>query len=378
MQGGFLTLGAYFVNLTIGTPGVNFTVLVDTGSSNTAVPSVDCQYTCGNASTNTLYNPAMSSSSKAIYCNSATCLNCNPDGGACVFGQPFCSQIRPNNCGFGVSYGGGSSGIYGSYEQDIICLGGSSGLCAMSSLGMISDSIYFGEQGILGLASDFNACNPSCVPTLMDDLLSQSQIQQNILGMCLTPTNGGVMDMGFIDSTRYQGNLTWIPQSMNRWYNFHILDVQVGSTSLGLPSFIYWTTNDVIGSFVDSGTSVILMGPAIWNTLTQVFQDNYCDLTGICGNNTLFDGNCFSSSQINPSDFPPVNFITMDQDQNQVTLSVTGQSYLLPVGDLYCLGMGQAVSLGIILGDVFLQEYYVAYDRQNTRLGFAPVANCEF
>jgi len=350
---------------------------VDTGSSNTAVPSVDCG-NCGQ--TTTLYNPDHSSSSAPFPCQAPACLKCNLQGqGACLFGESYCSTARPNNCGFGVTYGGGSSAIFGSYQYDLLCLGGSGDLCAKSSLGMMSDSIYFGDLGILGLASDFNACNPTCVPTLMDDLLAQNQISQNILGMCLTGMNGGIMDMGFVDESRFSGQITWIPQSINRWYNFHILDIQVGGHSLGLPSFVYWTTNDVIGSFVDSGTSVILMGPAIWETLTNVFQEYYCSLPGVCGNTNLFDGNCVNSSSIEPfiSQFPSVDFITKDQSGATVSLGVSPEAYLLQVGDLYCLGMGQAVSLGVILGDVFLQQYYTVYDRENTRLGFAPVVNCD-
>jgi len=366
MSGGYITLGAYFINLAIGTPPVNFSVLVDTGSSNTAVPSVDCKTTCGNT---IKYNPLNSKSSSPVLCNSAECLKCNLDSSnECLFGQPFCSSVRPSDCGFGISYGGGSSALYGSYQTDLLCLGD---LCATSTLGMISEGIFFGDLGILGLASDNNACNPSCVPTLMDDLLSSGVMSQNILGMCLTPTQGGVLDMGFIDNTRFQGNLTWIPLSVDDWYNMAILDVQIGPHSINLPSFMYGVTNDVIGSFVDSGTSVILMGPAIFESFTNVFQTYFCHLPGICGSQTFFNGMCFNTSQINPDAYPYVSFLVNDQEGFEIELEVSPHSYLMQTGNVYCLGIAPAVSLGIILGDVFLSGFYTAYDRANSRLGFA-------
>jgi len=43
--------------------------------------------------------------------------------------------------------------------------------------------INFGDLGILGLASDFNACNPSCVPTFMDDLVGSGKVKNNLLGI---------------------------------------------------------------------------------------------------------------------------------------------------------------------------------------------------
>jgi len=377
MSGGYLTTGAYFVNLTVGIPPVNFTVLVDTGSSNTAIPSVDCM-SCSNT---TLYNPDLSSTGFPILCGSPTCLKCNPEDNAqgCVFGSPYCSSVRPQNCGFGISYGGGSSMLYGAYESELLCLGGSletGGICAFTSLGMISDPIFFGNMGILGLSSDFNACNPSCVPTIVDELIASSQISENIIGMCLTGSDGGVMDMGFVDSTRYKAPFSWIPQSVDRWYNMHILDVQVGGHSLNLPSFIYWTTNDVIGSFIDSGTSVILMGPAIQESFISVYQENYSSLPGISGNQSLLYGGCYNTSMINPSQYPTLDFLVNDENNQMVTLSVPPQVYLVLVEGSYCMGVGSAIGVGLVLGDVFLESFYVAYNRANHRIGFAPVTDC--
>jgi hypothetical protein len=294
-------------------------------------------------------------------------------------------MVRPQQCGFGITYGGGSSALYGSYQQELLCLGGSQedgGLCTQSNLGMISDSIFFGTVGILGLASDFNACNPSCVPTIVDDLLSSSQISQNIIGMCLTGMNGGIMDLGFVDTSRFSGDLVWVPQSMDRWYNMHVLDIVFnggGSEiySLNLPSFMYWTTNDVIGSFIDSGTGVILMGPAIFQAFTTVFQSHYCSLPGVCGNETWFTGNCFPQSDVNPADFPTINFVVKNLDNDEIQLPVSPEIYLAPAGDYYCMGVGTAIGVGLVLGDVFLESFYTVYDRENMRLGFAPVLNCD-
>lgn len=98
------------------------------------------------------------------------------------------------------------------------------------------------------------------------------------------------MMFGGADATKYTGSLTWLPQTQNRWcvwgdivvvapppcslpsqvdaahtasasscvscvlcvsptyrYNVALLDVSVGTFSLGLPSFVYGYDNDAIG-----------------------------------------------------------------------------------------------------------------------------------
>ena len=58
------------------------------------------------------------------------------------------------------------------------------------------------------------------------------------------------------------------------------------------------------------------------------------------------------------------------------TLTVPPTSYLGLQAGQYCFGIDVAVGVGMILGDVVMENYYVVFDKTNSRLGFAPVAKC--
>lgn len=177
----------------------------------------------------------------------------------CVFGEPFCaddglcgfgneikkyqrysSRLRAHSPAAGITYGGGSSALYGSYVEEQVCLGGQ---CGRVSLGMIRDQYLFQTNfnststfyGILGLAYPFNACNPSCTTPIYEDIANQLGTP-NVFGMCLTGANGGVMDMGYlrtnkqkcykayscaryIDESKFTGSLQWVPVVNRRWYH---------------------------------------------------------------------------------------------------------------------------------------------------------------
>lgn len=53
---------------------------------------------------------------------------------------------------------------------------------------------------------------------------------------------------------------------------FPTADVKVDSVSIGLPPFVYSYTNDQIGSFIDSGTGVFLLGPQAYASFVDTFQ----------------------------------------------------------------------------------------------------------
>eukprot|EP01089_Gocevia_fonbrunei_P003671 TRINITY_DN1362_c0_g2_i1.p1 TRINITY_DN1362_c0_g2~~TRINITY_DN1362_c0_g2_i1.p1 ORF type:complete len:433 (-),score=68.23 TRINITY_DN1362_c0_g2_i1:918-2216(-) len=380
MSGGYLTLGAYFTNVTIGYPPQEFSLLVDTGSSNTAVPLSNCT-SCG---TGPFYYPYKSSIAQDITCSSPTCLKCVPEGlvsNKCVFGKPICTES--GNCAFGITYGGGSSALYGAYYSDMLCIGP---ICGMVSIGGITDQYFFQTNfnstnfyGILGLAYPFNACNPSCTTPVFEDMANQTNMP-NIVGMCITGTEGGVMDMGFIDSTKYKGDLQYAPVITQRWYDIELLDVFVGTTSLGLRPFMYTTTNDVIGSFVDSGTSIILTSPGIFAQLTNVFMSKYSHLPGVSTTGFFAPGginSCISQQQMgnNLKNFPNLNWVVAGTNGN-ITLTTPPSQYLLYEAGMYCLGIQGSTALGVVLGNVFMENYYIVFDRANNQLGFAELSQC--
>ena len=76
-----------------------------------------------------------------------------------------------------------------------------------------------------------NACNPSCTIPIFDDIVLQNPGLPNLFSICLTPENGGVLDLGLIDSKKYSSPLTYIPVIDERWYNIDVQDILVGGIS---------------------------------------------------------------------------------------------------------------------------------------------------
>jgi len=382
IYGGLLSLGAYYLPIGLGTPAVQFNVLFDTGSSNLAIPGPNCG-TCG---TGQVYSPANSSTSASVLCNSNACRSCTITGGQsnCLYGQPYCSTSTPGVCGEGISYGGGSSFLTGALYTDTVTLPGDVMVKDASVIAIdfsVPTASFSSDpfDGIIGFAYDTNACNPTCVPSIWTSLVQNNKFD-DIFGLCLNASSGGEVDLGYVDTTKFYGQLSWVPVVQQRWYNMALLDVMVGGVSAGLPAIVYSYLNDQIGTFIDSGTSIILFGPVIFAAFQAVWQSNYCSLPGVCGQNhpLLFDGDCLTQQQMGNSlaSFPAVNFIFSGQNNDQVSLTVPPSAYMMLANGQYCFGFAQVPGISAVLGDVFMENFYMVHDRVNDRVGFAPITNC--
>ena len=117
-------------------------------------------------------------------------------------------------------------------------------------------------------------------------------------------------------------------------------------------------------------------------------------LKGVCSGGNIFLGDCVALSESDIAQYPPIVF----SFQGGISLPLPPQYYLVRgyCTDLsyYALAIGpEPVYDGTILGDTFMQAYECVFDRavrfyfplffiythfhlQNSRMGFAPVANC--
>jgi len=59
-----------------------------------------------------------------------------------------------------------------------------------------------------------------------------------------------------------------------------------------------------------------------------------------------------------------------------VSLPVPPQSYFFHQQGQYCFAVQSVIGIGVVLGDAFMENFYIAHDRANNRVGFAPVAKC--
>jgi len=350
--------GAYFLNITVG--GNTFDVLLDTGSSNLVLPSLP-------------------DSSSVIECGTSDCNNCIPSNArtaraseyTCSFGPPICNT--DNSCAFQISYGGGALQSNGTLYSDKVCI--SPDLCTSSIFGLSADPPSSG--GLIGFASDYNSCNPTCVSTPFENLV-QAGLTNNTFGLCLNATNGGLLDIGEIVSTRYSGEISYVPMEVDRWYNLNILDIIIGNTSIGVNPIAYKTTNDVIGSFVDSGTTLLICNSLIYSEIQSSFQnEQFCHLPGLCGEDSFFNNQCLEASKIGDlSEYPDVTIAIAGYNYNVSYFPIPATSYLIELNGYICFGIEETTSVGIVLGDVFMENYYIVFDRSKLQVGFANVADC--
>eukprot|EP01114_Cavostelium_apophysatum_P013049 TRINITY_DN3078_c0_g1_i1.p1 TRINITY_DN3078_c0_g1~~TRINITY_DN3078_c0_g1_i1.p1 ORF type:complete len:586 (+),score=131.58 TRINITY_DN3078_c0_g1_i1:50-1759(+) len=356
----------YYAAISLGTPEQIFLVQIDTGSASLAVPAVGCeQYTkTGNQPTGTscdhadnFYDKSKSKTSKQFSCGDLDQCRCDQS-------TSLCTQT--------LGYGDGSF-LQGPLTEDVFTLGGLSAKVMFGQIKMESEG--FGgttTDGILGMA--YHALDPIDGDDVFAKLVEANKIN-NAFSMCLGP-DGGMLTLGGADDNYSAGEMVYTPITSETYYVVEMNDVLVGGQSIGLPPSYY---NDD-QTIVDSGTTLLLLGETAFNAMVSTFQTTVCQehaLDGVCnpdsdGNTIFTPGMCSGITPDIIALFPNISFNLAGAGN----LSVPPEMYFFGYKGYYCFGISPVDGVGAILGDVFMQNFNVLFDRENKRVGFAPVQNC--
>ncbi|KAH9030179.1 acid protease [Lactarius hengduanensis] len=308
----------WYGSITVGTPAVTYTVDFDTGSSDLFLPGSDCDLTC---SGHTLYNPKSSSTSSDV-------------------GQSFELQ-----------YGDGST-VSGEQYTDTVTLAGFEatrqrlGAATTYSSGFESDQ--FPADGLLGMA--YESLSSYGASPVFQSLVSQGQVSRatQVFSFYLAES-GSELYIGGTNQDLYTGPFTYMPVIIRGYWEGLFDSISVnGSTLFRLENAI-----------IDTGTTQVIGD-------TQSVQAIYDQIPG---SNDAGDGTWTIPCEFNT----PVSITFSGK-----AFSISPSTFNLGIasGSSDCVGgFGALDGLGFwIIGDVFLQNVYTAFDLGRNRVGFASLA----
>ncbi|KAG2137226.1 acid protease [Suillus cothurnatus] len=317
----------YTANVGVGSPATEYTLLIDTGSSNTWIGA------------NTQYIPTSTS----------------VDTGNTV----------------AVSYGSGS--FSGEEYTDRVTL--STGLViASQSIGVARSAQGFEDvDGILGIGptdltegtiSDFETA-----PTVTDNLHSQGTIGTEALGIYFVPSavsdSTGELTFGGHDSSKITSSVTYVPLTTT------------------FPASSYWGINQSISygrstilsetaGIVDTGTTLVMIASdafSAYQTATGAVMDETTGLLMITSSQYAKLQTLSFKIGSETYDLTP-NAQIWPRSLN-ADIGGSSDSIYLIVSDI---GSNSGSGLDFINGYTFLQRHYSVFDTTNNQVGFATTA----
>jgi len=313
----------WVANITIGTPPQGpFRVVMDTGSSNLWIPSVQC-------------------------------INGSGCDGKVKYDHSQSTSYDPDSCEIlFIPYGTGF--VFGFLSNDTVQVGGIA--VKQQEFG---EAIYMAEffedvpiDGILGLAYPDIASDG--VTPVFDNMMKEKLLAEDIFSVYLSNDEGdmsSVIIFGATDSQYYTGSITYVDVVIPSYWLVAMDAVLVNGVT------VHQCTLDLCPTVIDTGTSIIVGPPYDMEVLFETI-----------GNVSL---DCSNLDQMQPITFqlggqmfeiPPEIYVIKVQtsDGVQCVLGIESSWEVAPMW---------------ILGDPFLRAYYSVFDRTNNRVGFAQATN---
>ncbi|CEF70270.1 Aspartic peptidase family and Aspartic peptidase domain-containing protein [Strongyloides ratti] len=347
----------YLGNITIGTPGQLFMVVLDTGSSNLWIPDK----TCGQGGS-TDCPPYCSNAALCPFLCDPVCCNKNKQAKSICDGKHKFDSSKSityveNGTKWQIKYGlGGADGFLG---QDTVTFIGTNAKLRIPKTVFgqaehLSDDFKNDpSDGILGLAFPSISVDGVMPPIFVAN--RQGLLDKPVFTVYLKHDGavvgqlGGVYTYGGIDTINCGPIIAYQQLTSATYWEF-----KMDSISLGSASF-----NNGWNVISDTGTSLLaapkMIAEAIASAAGAVYNEEY--QKGII--------NCATS-------LPDLNLVIGSK-----TYSIKGDKLIddVGLGNGQCMfgmfGMDIGMGLSFILGDPFIQSYCNIYDFGNQRIGFA-------
>ncbi|KAI5118252.1 hypothetical protein M0805_007501 [Coniferiporia weirii] len=323
----------YTAQVGVGSPATNYTLLIDTGSSNTWVGA------------GTAYKKTSTSKDTGDTVN--------------------------------VSYGSGS--FSGEEYTDEVSLG--EGLVIQSqSIGVASSAQGFSDvDGILGIGpvdlTEGTVSGTQQVPTVTDNLFKQGTISSNSVGISYVPTTestnvaNGKLTFGGTDTDEFTGELTFTP----------ITSTSPAGEYWGINQSVTYGTDTVIlqetAGIVDTGTTLLYLATDAFNAYQKATGATLDSTTGLLKiSSSQYDNLQSLFFSIGGTTFElTANAQIWPRSSNSEIGGDEGSIYLIAADN----GTNSGSGLDFINGFTWLQRFYTVFDTGNKQVGIATTANTD-
>ncbi|NXI85435.1 PEPA protein, partial [Rhipidura dahli] len=306
----------YFGTISIGTPPQEFTVVFDTGSSNLWVPSV--------------------------FCSSPACRNHNR------FNPAESSTFLSTNDTLFIAYGTGSmSGVLGYDSVNVAGINVRNQIFGLAETEPGDFFYYTPFDGILGLA--FPSIASSGATPVFDNMMMENLVDMRLFSVYLSRDSqgGSFVLFGAIDPYYTTKGIAWIPLSAETYWQITMESVSVNGAPVACSSGCQ--------AIVDTGTTLLAVPVrALRNLLSRLGASSSGEISCEAAKNLpdlIF--------HIHGKEFPVPPRAYVLRSNGYCTLGLQGMDVPTEEGELW------------ILGDVFIREYYVIFDRANNKVGLS-------
>ncbi|XP_043725764.1 aspartyl protease family protein At5g10770-like [Telopea speciosissima] len=251
-SGQSLGTGNYVVNIGIGTPKQEFTVIFDTGSDLTWIQCQPCVVQCYSQK-DTIFNPSTSSTYSNISCGSNACKQL----------QSATGNSRPcaTACIYQIVYGDGSYSV-GYFARDKLTLSRSD----------VFPKFRFGcgenNNGLFGTADGLLGLGRNKVSTVSQTATKYGKIFSYCLPSSTSSTGYLAFGKKHTGTTKIQYTPLLIDSRGPSFYFLNMTGISVGRKTLAISASVFTTS----GTIIDSGTVITRLAPTAYSALKSAFS----------------------------------------------------------------------------------------------------------